>query len=78
MAAKLGMDVIGNFREFDVHSGAQGAPLAPFGEELFSHNPFLNLGGVANIGYNGRGTDIVYCNLVLNHLSNLISGADFD
>lgn len=35
IGAKLQMDVVGNFRELDVHRGGQGAPLAPFGEELF-------------------------------------------
>lgn len=32
IAAELGLDVIGNFRELDVMHGGEGAPLAPFGE----------------------------------------------
>jgi anhydro-N-acetylmuramic acid kinase len=31
IAAQLKMDVIGNFRELDVHHGGQGAPLVPYG-----------------------------------------------
>ncbi len=31
IAAKLKLDIIGNFRELDVYRGGQGAPLAPFG-----------------------------------------------
>lgn len=32
VAANTGIDVVGNFREFDVMKGGEGAPLAPFGE----------------------------------------------
>ena len=31
LAGKLGLDVIGNFRELDVMRGGEGAPLAPYG-----------------------------------------------
>ncbi len=39
---------------------------------------YLNLGGVCNIGYQGKGCDIGFCNLVLNEFSHLISGEQFD
>lgn len=35
---------------------------------------YLNLGGIANIGYQKKGYDIVFCNMVLNAYSRKISG----
>ena len=50
VAAVTGYDVVGNFRELDVMRGGEGAPLAPFGDELFEADLCVNLGGVANLG----------------------------
>jgi 1,6-anhydro-N-acetylmuramate kinase len=55
--------------------GGEGAPLAPFGEELFEGDVFINFGGVANIGCRQNGWDINYCNLVLNYYAKEICGA---
>ena len=72
VAARTQIDVIGNFRELDVMRGGEGAPLVPFGEELFPHDTFINLGGVANIGSRQTGWDVNYCNLFFNHFSQLL------
>ena len=78
VAALTRLDVIGNFRELDVLRGGQGAPLAPFGDELFQGDVFINLGGVANIGCNSLGWDVMYCNLLFNHFALLLSGQNYD
>ncbi len=78
VAAATGFDVIGNFRELDVMRGGQGAPLAPFAEEIFEGDAFINFGGIANLGYKGHGYDINYCNLVLNRYAFLCEGRQYD
>ena len=78
LAANLGVDVIGNFRELDVMRGGEGAPLAPFGDELFKGDVFINFGGVANIGCKDKGWDINFCNLVFNLFAKILLNKDFD
>lgn len=78
IAAKTKIDVVGNFREMDVMRGGQGAPLAPFGQQIFGKDIFLNLGGIANIGYKGKGWDVNYCNLVFNHFAQVLNKGDYD
>lgn len=47
---------------------------------------FLNLGGIANIGYKimkgekkiSVGTDIGYCNIVLNKFANCLDNKSYD
>ena len=55
--------------------GGEGAPLVPYGEELFGNKVFLNLGGVSNIGYKRLGWDINYCNLFFNYFAFLTNGS---
>ena len=78
IAAKTEINTIGNFRELDVMRGGQGAPLAPFGQELFEGDVFLNFGGIVNIGAKGKGWDILYCNLFFNHFSMKLCGKQYD
>jgi anhydro-N-acetylmuramic acid kinase len=63
-AARLGLDVVADFRSADVAAGGQGAPLAPLYHAAISaglERPLmiLNLGGVGNITYLGSGGEIV-------------------
>lgn len=64
--------LVTNFRNKDVASGGEGAPLVPFGERHLwpDLNLFLNLGGFANLSFKDLAFDISGCNLVLNHLAN--------
>jgi hypothetical protein len=36
------------------------------------------LGGVANVGYEGKGYDIVFCNMILNKFAEKIEGKPYD
>ena len=70
--------MIGNFRELDVIRGGEGAPLAPYGDELFQGDVCINFGGVVNLGYAKKGWDINYCNLFFNHFSKTIAKTEYD
>lgn len=56
LAARLGIQVVCDFRSADVAAGGQGAPLAPLYHRALARNMdhpvvILNLGGVANVTY---------------------------
>ncbi|HUR11331.1 MAG TPA: anhydro-N-acetylmuramic acid kinase [Flavitalea sp.] len=76
IAAGTGINVVSDLRAMDVALGGHGAPIVPIGERLLLKNfPFfLNLGGIANLSYNGEekhlGFDVCPANRVLNLLSN--------
>jgi anhydro-N-acetylmuramic acid kinase len=59
LAARLGLDVVYDFRSADVAAGGQGAPLAPVYHEALAaalERPIamLNLGGVGNVTWIGE------------------------
>jgi anhydro-N-acetylmuramic acid kinase len=63
-AARLGLDVVADFRSADLAAGGQGAPLAPLYHAAISAGlprplMILNLGGVGNITYLSAGGEIV-------------------
>lgn len=83
IAAETGLPVVSELRSIDVALGGQGAPIVPIGEKLLFHNNrfFLNIGGIANISFNGNefydAFDVCPANRVLNALSQL-KGESFD
>jgi anhydro-N-acetylmuramic acid kinase len=83
LSARAKCNVISDFRQQDIASGGEGAPLAPLADQyLWAENDFyLNLGGIANISANTGtktiGFDVCYCNQVLNFYAQKL-GANFD
>ncbi len=85
IAAETGQKVVCDLRSLDVALGGQGAPLVPIGDKLLFHayDFCLNLGGFANISFEGPSQrlafDICPVNFVLNRLvrSNEIPPAQY-
>jgi anhydro-N-acetylmuramic acid kinase len=84
ISSQCGLPVVYDFRMLDVAMGGQGAPLVPIGDQLLfaSYSHCLNLGGIANISYDGgKGQRLAYdicpVNIVLNILVSEI-GLDYD
>ena len=75
MASETGIPVINDFRQRDVISGGQGAPLVPIGDKMLFRDQadaFLNIGGFTNISIPGQQTiafDISPGNLPLNGIA---------
>jgi anhydro-N-acetylmuramic acid kinase len=75
IAAKTGLPVVSDLRALDVAFGGQGAPIVPIGEKLLlkEYSLFLNLGGIANISFNGpdkyTAFDVCPANRVLNMIA---------
>lgn len=83
IAAKTSLPVVSDLRALDIALGGQGAPIVPMGEKLlFSGNRFfLNIGGIANVSFNGEAVydafDVCPANRVLNMLASTM-GLPFD
>ncbi len=83
IAAETGLPVVSDLRAMDVALGGQGAPIVPVGEKLLfnQYDLFLNIGGIANVSYNGdqafHAFDLCAANRVMNLLSQE-AGKDFD
>jgi len=84
MANVTGVTVVNDFRSEDVAQGGEGAPMVPAGDRLLfgEYRACLNLGGFANISYEGKDRlrvafDICPVNMALNWIAGL-SGQEFD
>ncbi|GAB5416006.1 MAG: anhydro-N-acetylmuramic acid kinase [Crocinitomicaceae bacterium] len=83
IAKETGIQVINDFRQKDVISGGQGAPLVPIGDTMLFKDradAFLNIGGFTNISIPAANTiafDISPGNLPLN-LTALELGKPYD
>lgn len=83
IAAVTQLPVVSDLRALDIAFGGQGAPIVPIGEKLLLHdyNWFLNLGGIANLSFNGpvkySAFDVCPANRVLNLLM-LETGKPYD
>jgi anhydro-N-acetylmuramic acid kinase len=83
IAALTALPVVSDLRAVDVALGGQGAPIVPVGEQLLfpQYRFFLNIGGIANLSYNGGdhydAFDVCAANRVLNMLVQPM-GLEFD
>lgn len=81
LAEITGQIVVCDFRKQDVEFGGQGAPLVPIGDRLLfgSYDYCVNLGGFANISFEGANGRVAYdicgVNIVLNALAEQLSKA---
>jgi anhydro-N-acetylmuramic acid kinase len=60
IAAETLLPVVTDLRSIDIAFGGQGAPIVPLGEKLLfpEYHYFLNIGGIANISFNSKQTNI--------------------
>ncbi len=83
ISTKTRIKVISNFRELDVLTGGQGAPLVPYGDKkLFGEYDYcINIGGIANLSNLKSKKLIAYdicpANIILNKYSRDI-GLEYD
>lgn len=75
IAAATGINVVSDLRALDVALGGQGAPIVPLGEKLFfpDHSCFLNIGGIANISFNGSAGHVAFDVCAANRVLNLLA-----
>src|SRR5436190_4036697 len=82
IAAETQLPVVSDLRSLDLAFGGEGAPIVPIGEKLLlgDYNYFLNVGGIANISFNGEpyvAFDVCAANRVLNMLASEV-GENYD
>jgi anhydro-N-acetylmuramic acid kinase len=70
IAAETQLPVITDLRSIDIAFGGQGAPIVPLGEKLLfpEYHYFLNIGGIANISFHSKQTNIDDSNFENNEL----------
>lgn len=89
LAELTGVDVVCDFRRRDVAAGGQGAPLVPLFHAALAHAQekpvaVLNIGGVANVTWIGRGTNEMLAfdtgpgNALINDWALKHTGKDYD
>jgi anhydro-N-acetylmuramic acid kinase len=89
LAARLGIDVLADFRSADVAAGGEGAPLAPYFHRALAHEldkpcAVLNLGGVGNVTWLGPEFDEIAAfdtgpgNALLDDLVQTRTGRPYD
>jgi len=81
--AASGIPLVFDFRSLDVMLGGEGAPLVPAGDKFLfgDYDVCLNLGGIANLSMEIKGSrvayDICFNNMGLNYLMSKV-GKEFD
>jgi anhydro-N-acetylmuramic acid kinase len=89
LAARTGIDVVGQFRIADVKAGGQGAPLVPLYHAALASSldkpiAVLNIGGVANVTWLGGGEDEIVAfdcgpgNALIDDFVHARTGLPFD
>jgi anhydro-N-acetylmuramic acid kinase len=83
IAAVTGLPVVSDLRALDIAFGGQGAPIVPIGEKLLlqEYDWFLNLGGIANLSFNGPGKYLAFDVCAANRVLNLLAqkaGKEYD
>jgi anhydro-N-acetylmuramic acid kinase len=89
LANRYRVPVVGDFRSNDVRNGGEGAPLAPLYHHALAHDldkplAVLNIGGVANVTWLGRGEDDIIAfdtgpgNAMMDDWVRAHTGAAFD
>ena len=88
ISARTGIRTISNFREADIASGGQGAPLMPFLDwVMFNNNnnikAVLNIGGISNVTITGKNIspiafDIGPGNALIDLISKIYFNKDYD
>jgi anhydro-N-acetylmuramic acid kinase len=75
IAATTEVNVVSDLRAMDVAFSGQGAPIVPIGEKLLlsDYTFYLNLGGIANLSYNGENTYVAFDVCAANRILNMLA-----
>lgn len=78
IAAVTGINVVSDLRAMDIALGGHGAPIVPIGEKMLlgDYDFFLNVGGIANISFNGNNKYVAFDICPANRVMNLVTLED--